>query len=104
MLTFLKNLFSPKPAADFAALIKQGATIIDVRSKGEFQAGHLKGSINLPLKNLSDNLSKIKKDKPVITCCASGARSSVAKNVLKAQGYEAFNGGPWESLKKYCNR
>ncbi|HOV10947.1 MAG TPA: rhodanese-like domain-containing protein [Bacteroidales bacterium] len=101
MLTFLKNLFSPQPKADFGALIKQGATIIDVRSKGEYQGGHLKGSINIPLKNLADNLAKIKKDKPVITCCASGARSGVAKNALKAYGYEVFNGGPWESLKKY---
>jgi len=102
MLTFLKSLFSPQPKADFGALIKQGATIIDVRSKGEYQGGHLKGSINIPLKNLADNLTKIKKDKPVITCCASGARSGVAKSMLKANGYDVFNGGPWESLKKHC--
>ncbi|HPS28088.1 MAG TPA: rhodanese-like domain-containing protein [Bacteroidales bacterium] len=103
MLTFLKNLFSPKPKADFGALIKQGATIIDVRTKGEYQGGHLKGSINIPLNNLSDNLAKIKKDKPVITCCASGSRSGMAKNIMKGKGYEVYNGGPWQSLKKYCN-
>ncbi|MCK9612996.1 MAG: rhodanese-like domain-containing protein [Bacteroidales bacterium] len=103
MFTFIKKLFSSRPAVDYGELIKQGATIVDVRSKGEYQSEHLKGSINIPLKNLSDNLSKIKKNKPVITCCASGARSGVAKSILKAKGYEAFNGGPWESLKKYSN-
>ena len=103
MFSFLKKLFSPQPQADLGELIKKGATIIDVRSKGEFQGGHLKGSINIPLKNLSDNISKIKKDKPVITCCASGARSGAAKSILKANGFEVYNGGPWTNLRKYKN-
>jgi len=101
MLSFLKNLFSTQPQADLGELIQKGATIIDVRSKGEFQGGHLKGSINIPLKNLSEHISKIKKDKPVITCCASGARSGAAKSILKANGFEAYNGGPWTNLRKY---
>lgn len=103
MLTFLKTLFSPQPKADFGELIKQGATIIDVRSRGEFQGCHLEGSVNIPLKKIKEQLPNINKDKPVILCCASGARSGVAKSILKAKGYEAFNGGPWESLKKYFN-
>jgi len=103
MFSFLKKLFSSQPQADLGELIKKGATIIDVRSKGEFQGGHLKGSINIPLKNLSENISKIKKDKPVITCCASGARSSAAKSILKANGFEVYNAGPWTNLRKYKN-
>ncbi|HNW90820.1 MAG TPA: rhodanese-like domain-containing protein [Bacteroidales bacterium] len=103
MFSFLKNLFSSQPQADLGELIKKGATIIDVRSKGEFQGGHLKGSINIPLKNLSDHIQKIKKDKPVITCCASGARSGAAKSILKANGFEVYNGGPWTNLRKYKN-
>lgn len=103
MFSFLKNLFSSQPQADLGELIQKGATIIDVRSKGEFQGGHLKGSINIPLKNLSDNLSKIRKDKPVITCCASGARSGAAKSILKANGFEVYNAGAWTNLRKYKN-
>lgn len=101
MISFLKNIFSSQPAADFGELIKKGATVIDVRSKGEFQGGHLRGSINIPLKNLSENLGKINKSKPVITVCASGARSSAAKSILKANGFEAYNGGPWTNLRKH---
>lgn len=88
------------PKADFAELVRNGATILDVRSHSEFQGGHIRGSVNIPLPELQNNLSKIKKDKPVITCCASGMRSAAAKNVLKAGGFsEVYNGGGWMSLQ-----
>jgi rhodanese-related sulfurtransferase len=100
MLNTLKNLFGFGPKTDYAALLEQGAVIIDVRTKGEFQGGHIKGSINIPLQSLESNLSKIKKDKPVITCCASGMRSASAKSILKSKGYtEVYNGGGWMSLQ-----
>jgi phage shock protein E len=104
MFEFLKNLFSSKPKADIGELIRKGATIIDVRSKGEFQQGHMKGSVNIPLKNLQDNISKIRKDKPVITCCATGSRSAAARSILRSKGFtEVYNGGSWMSLRKYKN-
>jgi len=88
------------PKADFAEMVRKGATIVDVRSQNEYQGGHIKGSVNIPLPELQDNLSKIKKGIPVITCCASGMRSAAAKNVLKASGYsEVYNGGGWMSLQ-----
>ena len=44
-------------------------------------------------------VSKIKKDKPVITCCASGMRSAQGKGILKSSGFaEVHNGGGWMSL------
>ena len=88
------------PAVDYAALLKQGATIIDVRTKAEYAGGHIKGSINIPLNNLSNHYAKLKKDKPIITCCASGMRSSQAKSILKSNGFnEVYNGGGWMSLQ-----
>ena len=100
MLNTLKNILGFGPKTDYAALLEQGAVIIDVRTKGEYQGGHIKGSINIPLQSLESNLSKIKKDKPVITCCASGMRSASAKSILKSKGYaEVYNGGGWMSLQ-----
>lgn len=100
MLALLKKLFGIGPATDYKELMSRGATIIDVRTKGEFQGGHIKSSINIPLSNLQGNLSQIKKDKPVITCCASGMRSASAKSILKSMGYnEVYNGGGWLSLQ-----
>jgi len=102
MLSFLKKLFTPAPAPDFDQLIARGAQIIDVRTKGEFQGAHLKRSVNIPLNVLPGQLSKIKKDKPVIVCCASGMRSASAARVLKSNGFtEVYNGGGWTSLRKY---
>jgi phage shock protein E len=101
MINAIKKIFGAGgPAVNYAELVKQGATIVDVRSRGEFANGQISGSVNIPLQSLEGNLSKIRKDKPVITCCASGARSASAKIVLKANGYaEVYNGGGWMSLK-----
>ncbi len=101
MLNSIKQIFGLGPKVDYAQLIKEGAIILDVRSKGEYAGGHIKGSMNIPVENLSNNLGKIKdKNKPIITCCASGMRSASAKNMLKSNGYTAVhNGGGWRSLQ-----
>jgi rhodanese-related sulfurtransferase len=49
---------------------------------------------------LNSNLNKLKKDKPIITCCASGMRSANAKSILKSNGFkEVYNGGGWSTLQ-----
>lgn len=101
MIEVIKKIFGSRPKTDLKELINKGGQIIDVRTKDEYQRGHIKGSINIPLQVLSHSLSKIKKDKPVITCCASGMRSASAKNILESRGYTGvYNGGGWLSLQK----
>ena len=101
MIDTLKKLFGIGPAVNYAELVKNGATILDVRSKGEFAGGHIKGSINISVDTLRNNLAKLKdKNKPIITCCASGMRSASAKSILQSNGYvNVYNGGGWNSLK-----
>jgi phage shock protein E len=101
MIDTLKQLFGFGPSVDYAELVKQGAIILDVRSKGEYAGGHIKGSINISVDQLSNNLNKLKdKNKPIITCCASGMRSASAKSILKSNGFkEVHNGGGWYSLQ-----
>ncbi|SDY01959.1 rhodanese-like domain-containing protein [Flavobacterium degerlachei] len=100
MINTLKNLFGFGPKVDYAALVKQGAVILDVRSPGEYQQGHIKGSINAPLNDLSRHISKLKKESTIITCCASGMRSASAKSILKSNGFtQVHNGGGWSSLQ-----
>ena len=104
MIQSLKTLLGFGPATDYAALVKKGAQIIDVRTHDEFRGGHIKGSVNIPLDRLQQNLAKIKKDRPVITCCASGMRSASAKSILQTNGYtEVFNGGGWSGLQSKLN-
>lgn len=101
MINTLKQLFGFGPKVDMKELMDQGAIIIDVRTKGEYAGGHIKGSINIPVDQLKSNLKKIKsKDQIVITCCASGMRSASAKGMLKSEGYtNVHNGGAWSSLE-----
>jgi phage shock protein E len=101
MIDVIKRIFGSRAKTDLKELVKKGAQIIDVRTREEYQRGHIKGSVNIPLQFLSHSLSKISKDKPVITCCASGMRSASAKNILVSRGYTGvYNGGGWISLKK----
>lgn len=104
MMDFLKNLFGAGPSVDYAELVKNGAQIVDVRSEAEYRGGHIKGSVNLPLDRLPQLAAKLKKDKPVITCCASGMRSGSAKSWLLSNGFtEVHNGGGWSSLQQALN-
>lgn len=102
MITILKELFGLGPKTDFAELVKQGATILDVRSKAEYASGHIKGSMNIPVEQLANNLGKLKdKQKVIITCCASGMRSASAKGILSSNGFaNVYNGGGWQSLNR----
>ncbi len=99
MFDILKELFKTEKT-DYAKLIREGAVIVDVRSKNEYSAGHIKGSVNIPVEMLRDNLNKIKDtNKTIITCCATGMRSSSAKSILRSNGYSSvYNGGGWQSL------
>ena len=102
MLEQIKKLLGMAPGADLAEVLSRGAVIVDVRTPGEYAGGHIKGSVNIPLDSLRSQLAKLKKDKPVITCCASGMRSSSAKSMLQSNGFkEVYNGGSWSSLKKF---
>lgn len=102
MLSTLKQLLGLGPKTDYAELKRNGAIILDVRSKSEFADGHIKNSINIPVDTLPQNLNKLKnKNTPIITCCATGNRSGMAKRILQSKGYEkVYNGGGWKSLNK----
>jgi rhodanese-related sulfurtransferase len=99
-MSLLQSLFGiGGPKVDLAQKIKEGATIIDVRTPEEFKSGHVKGSINIPLDKVQNQSGKLDKTKAVITCCRSGARSGMAADVLKRNGFECYNGGPWTSVR-----
>jgi len=101
MLDFLKKLFSGAPSKDFKQMVSDGAVIVDVRTRPEYQSGNIKGSINIPLNELSGSINKLNPTKPVITCCASGMRSATACSLLKSSGFkEVHNGGGWSSLER----
>ena len=99
MIAILKKIFGLGPSVNYRSLVDNGAVILDVRSKAEFQSGHIPGSKNIAVNALTANLKKLDKNKTIITCCASGMRSASAKTMLKSNGFnEVHNGGSWQGL------
>ncbi|NVK31002.1 MAG: rhodanese-like domain-containing protein [Gammaproteobacteria bacterium] len=85
----------------FKELIDQGAIVVDVRSAREFRTGHVTGSKNIPLDMLNIQMRNLPNDRPIITCCASGARSRSAADILLSSGFkDVVNGGPWNQVEQ----
>jgi rhodanese-related sulfurtransferase len=80
-------------------------TIVDVRSPGEFMGGHVKGSINIPLQEITKRIDELKKLKqPLVLCCATGNRSGQAFEYLAQQCIECYNGGSWLDVNFHHNK
>lgn len=74
--------------------IKAGATVVDVRTPGEFQSGAYPGALNIPVQELDRRLGELSKDRPIVVYCASGMRSASAERLLRARGFaDVVNGG-----------
>ena len=78
--------------------LKQGAKVIDVRSVGEFQSGHLPNAINIPVGEIEHQISEqvTNKNQVLLLHCASGVRSAMAAKTLTRLGYtNVFNLGSY---------
>ncbi len=81
------------------SFLDAGAVIIDVRTPSEFQGGHVAGSRNIPLNEISASVDELKAlNKPLVLCCASGMRSKKATSTLSSAGIECLNGGSWTQV------
>ena len=80
-------------------------TLLDVRSKMEYDGEHIHGAINMPLDILETKLHEIQElPKPLIVYCMSGGRSSIATNLLQQNGItETYNGGGIFTLNNIIN-
>ncbi|MCC5915783.1 MAG: rhodanese-like domain-containing protein [Cryomorphaceae bacterium] len=78
-------------------MIKNGATIIDVRTPAEFQGGHVDGSINIPMNEFVARMEEVKAlPHPLVLCCASGNRSGQVTQYMNGNGHkDVYNGGGW---------
>lgn len=81
-------------------LLSEGAKVVDVRTPGEFASGHVKGSINVPLNEISSRVEELKKHSGLVLCCASGMRSGTATATLSGKGLNCVNGGPWAKVQR----
>lgn len=82
------------PEGLVAEKLAAGATVVDVRSRGEFLTGAHRLAVNIPLQELTPRMAEIPRDRPVVLYCASGLRSGQAARILAKAGYpDVVNAG-----------
>lgn len=101
------SVSAPAPAAastgsDLKALLDGKALVVDVRTPGEFASGHHARAVNIPVDQVQSRIAEFgDKKKPVVVYCASGVRSSRAKQALEAAGYTSVtNAGGFSDLPR----
>ena len=78
--------------ADVDTLPRDGSvTLLDTRTVGEFDGGHIDGFLNIPVDELRERLGELDKSKPVYVICQSGLRSYIACRILAGNGFECYN-------------
>ena len=78
--------YKTKVAKNLENIIANGATLLDLRTITEFNKGHLKNAINIPVGNLKNDTTLTDKSKTVVTYCSHGIRSYNAVTILKNKG------------------
>ena len=101
-MNLFQKLFGSAPAVDLKSMIDEGAFLVDVRTPGEFNSGHVKGSVNIPLDSVTQQLAKFKGKKNIIVFCRSGNRSGQAKSILEQHWFtNVINGGAWDNVSQF---
>jgi NADPH-dependent 2,4-dienoyl-CoA reductase/sulfur reductase-like enzyme/rhodanese-related sulfurtransferase len=91
-LNLLYGRFRQVPVYKVRELVENNAFIVDCREKDEYERGHLKNAVNIPLSQLRNRINEIPKDRPVYIHCRSGQRSYNAVMALQNRGYKnVFN-------------
>jgi len=83
------RLGSKVDAARALDLIANGATLLDVREKGEWKSGHAPHAIHVPLGQIDQAPRRLHSGRPVVVVCASGVRSRTAAKHLRGLGFDA---------------
>jgi rhodanese-related sulfurtransferase len=84
-IDMLKEMLNAEP---------NGALIVDLREADEYGEGHIPAAINIPVREVTENLDQIPMDRPVIMSCASGHRASLATAAMHILGYNNVRSFP----------
>ncbi len=74
-------------AAGAQEAIDAGAQIVDVRTAGEYQMGHIPGAVNVPVDQIATSAQSWDRDKAYLVYCATGARSATAVQTMQSMGF-----------------
>jgi CoA-disulfide reductase len=77
---------------DVEKLPRDGSvTLIDTRTRTEYEHGHIDGFINMPIDSIRSRISELDKTKPVYVTCRVGLRGYIAARILSQNGFDAYN-------------
>jgi phage shock protein E len=87
------------------AVNDKAAVFVDVRTRSEFESGHIAGAKNIPLDELMSRLDELEGiNGPLVLYCRSGNRSGMALNMLREAGWEnLYNGGGVDDMRYLLN-
>ncbi len=78
--------------------------LVDVRTRAEFEADNIEGSINIPIDELRENLAKLDKNKEICLICLSAIRSYIGCRILSQRGYKCCHlAGGFKVYQLYKN-
>ena len=79
--------------------LTEGAFLVDVRTPTEFEAGSVKGAVNIPLDEVESKLEQFKDKENIVVFCRSGGRSAQAMKILNQNGFNnVVNGMTWPNV------
>ncbi|QHC68705.1 rhodanese-like domain-containing protein (plasmid) [Rathayibacter sp. VKM Ac-2759] len=87
----LRRSFTGVSVPKAKELVLFGATLVDVRTAQEWRTGHVPAAKHVPLDILLTERAGIRKDRPVVLMCHSGARSATGARLLAQRGYTAYS-------------
>ena len=103
MFGLIKNMFSGNNNEELQGIINN-SFLVDVRTPQEFSEGNVAGSVNIPLDQVQNQLSKFKNHENIVVFCRSGNRSGQAKAILEQNGFtNVVNGGTWQQVNAVKN-
>ena len=95
LISIPRDYYSVKNIETLKTLAKEKqALLVDVREPEEYASGYIEGAINIPLRDLTQNLNQIPKNRPVILYCSTGYRTAMGVMALQMLGYINVKGFP----------
>lgn len=105
MFKSLFQQFFAKDNQELVHALKSRPLLLDVRTPSEFKSASIDGAVNIPVQNISNAMTKLRKSDVIVTFCKSGSRSAMATEILRKNGFDqVINGGSWRNVEDVISK
>jgi phage shock protein E len=98
------GLFSNAKRKKIERFLQEDAQLLDVRTSGEYEKGHIPGSVSAPIHKVDQYIDQLDPSKPVITYCAMGGRSALAATKLKKRGFKVVDAQGKKFVERFLKK